>query len=191
MVGGEKKGGGGTVGARGWKGFAVLASENGFSKYSGIVCIRRTQPPAIRHPGSMLAFGDIHVTKLLFWNGILRKSHFPTRGSGKPLPPPRPYGSPTALLPPNHPLTPSIPQKLISVHTLYRKCPLKHPRLITSPQASRHCPSWHYSQEYPRGIHFRRSHPAPGTQAGKTGKGGWRGRNFCCCVQSAILLMKW
>ncbi len=30
----------------------------------------RTQPPAIRHPGSLRAFGDIHVPKLLFteWN---------------------------------------------------------------------------------------------------------------------------
>ena len=39
----------------------------------------------IRHPGSLRAFGDIRVTKLLFLNGILRKSHFFTQGTGKHL----------------------------------------------------------------------------------------------------------
>ena len=34
---------------------------------------------------TLRAFGDIRVTKLLFLNGILRKSHFPAQSNEKPL----------------------------------------------------------------------------------------------------------
>ena len=39
-------------------------------------CFSRTQPSAIRHPGSMWTFRDIRVPQLLRTNGTLRKSHF-------------------------------------------------------------------------------------------------------------------
>lgn len=39
-------------------------------------CFSRTQPSAIRHPGSMRTFRDIRVPQLLRTNGTLRKSHF-------------------------------------------------------------------------------------------------------------------
>ncbi len=53
------------------------ASGNGFSKIFRQSNIRRTQPPAIRHPGSLRAFGDIHVTKLLFFERNIKKISFP------------------------------------------------------------------------------------------------------------------
>ena len=53
------------------------ASGNGFSKIFRQSNIRRTQPPAIRHPGSLRAFGDIHVTKLLFAERNIKKISFP------------------------------------------------------------------------------------------------------------------
>ncbi len=56
--------------------FSVPASGNGFSKYSGKNNISRTQPPAIRHPGSWRAFGDIRVTKLLFSERNIKKISF-------------------------------------------------------------------------------------------------------------------
>ncbi len=42
-----------------------------------------------------------------------------------------------------------------------------------------------------RGIHFRRSHPAPGTWAWKAGKGGWQGEGVFAGASNQILLMKW
>ncbi len=53
------------------------ASGNGFSKIFRQSNIRRTQPPAIRHPGSLRAFGDIRVTKLLFAIRNIKKISFP------------------------------------------------------------------------------------------------------------------
>ena len=53
------------------------ASGNGFSKIFRQSNIRRTQPPAIRHPGSLRAFGDIHVTTLLMIGRNIKKISFP------------------------------------------------------------------------------------------------------------------
>ena len=62
------------------------ASGNGFSKIFRQSNIRRTQPPAIRHPGSLRAFGDIHVTKLLFVERNIKKISFSFTMQWKSMP---------------------------------------------------------------------------------------------------------
>ena len=83
--------------------FETAASGNGFSKYSGkrVSIVRNCARFAIRNHCALL------VTSMspncCFWNGILRKSHFPKQQFRKrcPLPPPPPsLPSPSQPFPP-------------------------------------------------------------------------------------------
>ncbi len=76
--------------------FLVLASENGFSKYSGrVVSTGRNRPRfAIRaHCGLLVTSVSPNCCSL---NGILRKSHFPAQSSCENIPAKPPARRPSA-----------------------------------------------------------------------------------------------
>ena len=81
--------------------FPVPASENEFSKYSGIVVLAGRNRPRF----AIQAHCGLLVTSMspncCFLNGILRKSHFPPQSSGENIP------RPPALCPPPPPFRPS------------------------------------------------------------------------------------
>ena len=81
--------------------FPVPASENEFSKYSGIVVLAGRNCPRF----AIQAHCGLLVTSMspncCFLNGILRKSHFPPQSSGENIP------RPPALCPPPPPFRPS------------------------------------------------------------------------------------
>ena len=81
--------------------FPVPASENEFSKYSGVVVLAGRNRPRF----AIQAHCGLLVTSMspncCFLNGILRKSHFPPQSSGENIP------RPPALCPPPPPFRPS------------------------------------------------------------------------------------